>query len=527
MISTNTFVTYEVLPARSGAKTVRLDGRFLHSRYDPVREARRLADRYSPPSSAKTLFVLGEGIPYFSEAIALRNPSCTVIAFTIGSVKEPNLSAPNIVHHAFPDLSPGTIRRLVRSYIRPLSVGRVDAQVWPQAEGVTPEWVTAVHRELLAGLEDVRSQLATSASFGRLWIKNALRRTIGAEWRQEATIAGERIRIVAGGPSIEKGFPYRLHGGIGLSDSPPVIAASSAMSALVHRGISPRLLVHTDAGFWAQRYRSHIDYKIPTAISLRASLKPGSPVADDNDILLRHGWFGEELAPDAETWQPVPESPTVSGTMLALISSIAPERTILELHGFDLCSYDLLTHGRPHSNDRFIERSSSRLSPSLTIQAARSGALLSSGTLLHWRDGTPAYQSASLQAYQEPLQHQVRRIGRTRKIEIPFPSPVWNNAGIGSSDSGIHSGTGSITLKTIRRPPKKDRIDHAMGVLTRWRRLLHSSESDTREDVLLHIAPVESLQAIRSDGTWSIAIETADRWISSLIQRVGTMGNGT
>ena len=504
---------------------MRVDGRYLHSKYAPLKEADRAASEYVPTNNVATLFVLGEGIPYCSRAIARRRPDLAIHAITVTAE---SVDASMLVNqHPVEVPSEDTIRRLVRRLVHPLAVGRVDALVWPPAERCVPRWVDTVRSGLLAGLEDVRSQLATTASFGRLWLKNALRRTIGAETRREITETTPTITVIAGGPSVEHGVTAMLRSDNGRRSHRTIAAATSAAGALAHRGVVPDLLFHADAGFWAQRYRT-IDgnARPPTVVSLRSSIAPGSPVANDGDIFLRQGWFGESLAPDHDDWVTTSEFPTVTATMISFLDRVAPMAERFELLGIDLCSYDALTHARPHPNEEYIDRRSSRLTPLSTVRLLRAG-VFSGPPRYRWRDGTSAFQSPSLSAFTEPLATLIQEVSRKHTVQHLYPSPIWResaNVGTTSPRGGPaeygddRSRSSAFRTREVCRPRKSERVAHAIETLRGWRSVVAASE--TQRDILLHIAPVRTLQALRGETSIEEAVADASDWIERLIGTV-------
>lgn len=522
---------------------MRVNGRYLHSKYDPLKEADRVASEYEPTEHATTLFVLGEGIPYCALAIAKRRTELVVHAITLSD--EAYGTSPSMYQHPVEDPTTDSIRRLVRRLVHPLAAGRVDAMVWPPAERCMPQWIDRVRSGLLAGLEDTQSQLATTASFGRLWIKNALRRTVGAETRREIIEIAPTITVIGGGPSLETGLPAALRSHPRWRNDRTIAAATSATRALTHRGVVPDLLFHADAGFWAQRYRETIPVPgedPPAVVSLRSSLAPGSPVADDTDIFLQQGWFGESIAPDHKDWVAVPEFPTVSATIVSFLDTIVPEPQRFELLGVDLCSYDGVTHARPHQNERYIDRVSSRLLPPTTAQLLRAG-VFSESRRFHWDDGTSAFQTTSLSAFVEPLTSLVREVSQKHDVRHLHPSPVWRESALETQPSfsdwttdgggGGDGGTPMRRFRTrlIRRPGRSDRVTHAVETLEGWRATIEgiagvaagaplATASALQLDLLLHIAPVRTLQAIRCESSIEDAITDASVWLDRLVETV-------
>lgn len=514
----------EAVPAKDGNPTVLIDGKFLHSKYAPSREAARAADAFDREAGVSVLFVLGEGVPYLSAALADRHPDLRVYAILVGAGGNARSDHAKPESFRFPDHMYATadeeerVRGWVRERLHPFESGNVQAYLWPAAEHTAPEWTTAAARGVRAGIRDVHSELATVASFGKLWLKNALRRTIALEERLCISSTTLPVVLVGGGPGVSHGAPFL----VSHRNAYTVIAASSATAALAAHGITPDIVFHTDAGFWAQRYRNASNPAgdgIPTVVPLRAGMQPGVPFPAAGEVPVRYGWFGDALAPDAPEWPAVAEAPTVTGSMISWVQEHTPPATV-HLLGVDLCSYDLFTHAPPHPNDRYISAGASRLCPEMTLRAIRSG-YVTGDTVVNWPDGTAGFQTPALQAFVQPVRAIVSTLSRTHTVGWIAPSPVWPDAedvsGRDVPGSAPPSGGGEPVVRAIRRPDGPTRRSHALQVLKQWSELLdggvHARET---RDLLLHLAPVATLRERRGDPAHPGAIEVARTALATL-----------
>jgi hypothetical protein len=488
-------VNHETIRTRNGEYSLRVAGKHLHSAYDPRREATRLADRFQLEAHVRVLTIIGEGIPYFSRELAEKHPSLRVIALTYGDVPDYTEKRSASIER-IPLTNPGTseVRRLLRSRFSPVEATQVQAFLWPAAAECIPHWAEVVQAGVVEALRDGHSELATVASFGHLWIRNAIRRNLLMDTVYTPDIHTDTVVALSGGPSGTDSFSDILRHRREVT----VVGVSSVAVAASHSGLSPDLLVHTDAGFWAKRYR----YPLPTVASFRST--PPVHAADRREILFRSGWIGEDLAADAEEWIPLPEQPTVAATLLAFVDRVTPGGVPFFLSGFDLASRDLITHARPHPNDLFISRSADRLSPEVTIRALRSG-LFSDDSPLRWHDGTPAFRTEALKSFHEPLATLIDTISQGRPVRHMTESPVWPRAW---RSRGFHPEKGecTVTLRRLPRPPRQERKRHMLQVLQKW-------ADSPEEQLLLHLAPVELLSAVRGDASSDSAVASGRRAI--------------
>lgn len=537
-------MTRETTQARTGDPTVTVDGRYLHSKYDPRREAERVLRSARIDAATTVLFVLGEGIPYLSRLIA-ENRSITVYALTFGGDEEPTGPVRTI---PVAEAIPASLRATLRGSLHPLQATGVQAIVWPAAAECLGEWIITLQDVVAAALYDLRSELATIASFGNLWIKNTLRRSVATSTRLDVAVRSRELILVAGGPSAAASVLQELP-----ENLPPVIAAGSAAETLVAAGIAPSVVFHTDAGFWAQRYR--IPEMVKTgggvvlgdrgsapgasgrtapkggktdaavrpalrrvALPLRAAVAPGR-IGEDAPILFRQGTFGEALAPDAEELPLVPEAPTVAATIIAFAQTYAPHGE-LTLAGFDLCSYDTITHGRPHPNERYIGLHSTRLNPAMTVRALRSG-LLTGSYVGRWGDGAAAFQTEALEAFQETIRSYIARYERSGRVHHLRPSPIWSTAPVGEAPAAANRSDGRIDYRQYRRHDLRTRRFHARNVLAEWSAQLDDPfRSPDGRDILLHLAPVATLAALRGGRDLEDAVTDARNRITSFARWV-------
>ena len=240
----------ELEPANSGALTARIGGRYLHSRHDPRKEGRRLAEGLLVENPAQLLVFFGAGLGNgVLEALQLY-PNPIVWFEPIGSVLRAALSLSDVRPHLrsgrlaiVPGMpSDDTLEVLFR--------GRANADI-----------VFALHRasinaneayELLArGCESYLNRkgvnLATLSRFDRMWAHNVIRNVPRlACARPVAELFGsapDRTAVVCGaGPSLAADVAALAE----LRDRAIVIAVDTAVAVLAQGGIDPDIIVSVD-----------------------------------------------------------------------------------------------------------------------------------------------------------------------------------------------------------------------------------------------------------------------------------------
>jgi hypothetical protein len=250
-----------IQPASCGLPTAQLDGAYLHSRYDPRKEAARLleAGLGKPPAGA---VFLGFGLGYLPEAFAAALPGrrlavverepalfrqALVARDLAGLLALPEASwhigeEPEEVVMGLDDEVPGTpaLLRLRPVYLRGLAYYR-------KLEALVQSLVD--RREV---------NVNTLRRFGRLWVRNLLSnlelflRSPGAS-RLEGLFTGLPALLLAGGPSLDSVLARLPE----LSERLVLVAVDTSFRLCLPTGVRPDILVTVDPQYWNTR---HLDW---------------------------------------------------------------------------------------------------------------------------------------------------------------------------------------------------------------------------------------------------------------------------
>lgn len=469
---------------------VALNGLTLHSARDPRREAQRFVARNLPVRSSEragTTVIVGDALGVCARALHEREPAERII-----TIVPPVSTAPRHFIGTRVAERPGQrLRARLRDALPRVGIGSVRVLSWPATERAAPDWVAATSKTLNDALRDVVSEVATIGSFGTLWIRNALVRTITTDTFYVPTVRASRLIVAGSGPSLDSWVT---------TTGAPLIAASSAVSALAARGVTADLVVHTDGGHWASRYLAaveRLDPSVPVAMPLFASRgRVRRPVP------IVTGWLGEEILPDRDVALAIPDAPTVAASALQLARRLAPA-TPIHTVGIDLATRDLASHARGHQNDAFVALRTSRVAPDVAIRAMR---VPPGAEAIVWPDGTPGYRASSASPFADAIAAAAGAASVTSDRSSPLASVV-----AGFTRSATPPGAGSVEVRAVHRPPREVRVAAARRALADWRRTLsYSSALDGRRGVqlALHLAPVAALsdpQHVRSEALAALA----------------------
>ena len=249
--------------ARSGYPTLEIGGAWLHSRYDPAREAAKLVEPLAEqPMSAAILYGMGLG-------------------YALDAFREAFVDVPLVVVE--PDLDLFGVALSLRPL--PLRLDGVSFAVGADPAGVAaalsaipsrqlqvirPRAFYERHRDFWSVVDAMVAQAASRAEinantlrrFGVVWVRNLLANLDLVVNAPGATtlpgrFAGLPALVLAAGPSLALVLPQlrRLRRGM------LVVAVDTALGPCMRHGVDPDLVVVVDPQYWNSR---HLDRLRPT-----------------------------------------------------------------------------------------------------------------------------------------------------------------------------------------------------------------------------------------------------------------------
>jgi len=474
-----------VVTAASGDATLKVDGRFLHSRRDPRTEARRFLTSQLQGQHPRIVLIVGAGLGYLTAAAREVCPGCSVLAVHLAED-----TRRRAVAQADETWSPSAMEPVSRFLARSIDEEDFPALVtvfWKPAFDAYPETADAVGSAVRSVTSRLNASLSTSGYFGPRWFRNAVVNYLKANRWLTPTSTTLPIVVAAPGPTLA-GLLEALREGRGLI---LLMAVASAAKPLVKAGLTPDLIVHQDAGFFTREHLRGITPDIPRVQPLSA--KPTTPYP------CRVAWLRYDHPLDALLWDEatekavaMPQMGTVTATAVRL--ALAMTRNSVYLAGVDMASRDLQSHVKGHPFESYFHSRSLRTEPYLqmalsrTIHATRVGDADSEADI-RWR------ASADLHIYADWF----RGLHAEDRLYRLSPSPVdlglrHISADVLSVPSGEPAvGTSSSApFRATPAPPSDERRRRLEQLLRKWR---HMAESDLK----LTQAPLRELpQGLRS-----------------------------
>jgi hypothetical protein len=342
--------------SRSGTPTCRADDIWLHSPYDPEREALRFAESSLGSSRSSHLLILGACLNYLSNALRSILPRARIIAVDYSSFFEGKT-----IGRSDASWNPGSgmsLDAFLDAAIDEDAVSGVSVIEWEPAARAFPEEAKLAKDAVRASLDRLTSSTATVKASGKKWISNACASFLLAERIAEPRRSTLPVLIAAAGPSLRESLASVSR----IKSRFSTIAVSSALAACRSAGIEPDLVVSTDGGYWSRLHLYPLASESATLATPLTALPSASLYGRMALLLIDQGSFAEsELLPALGPSMRLPPHGTVSGTALRLAARLTDGPIVAA--GLDLASYGELDHARPHGFDPELSKDASRARP--------------------------------------------------------------------------------------------------------------------------------------------------------------------
>ncbi len=369
----------EVFTARSGAPSVRVDGRAMHSSYDPAREADRFLDESLGAEIPSTVVILGECMGYLTDAVRRRFPRTRVLPVTYSAELAhaaqglPGDTRPSRGWH--PGMGTSLADHL-RLHMDEWEIEGLRVVEWPPSARAFTAESRAANEAVHQVVQELNGSFVTTVGAGRLWLRNSLVNFICLDPPLSGALCASPrpIVIAAPGPSLEDAAPLLLQARAQID----LWALPSSCPFLRSRGLTPDLVVMTDPGFYSVHHLHFVPVPCPVAMPLSAARGTWSlhsardqPEAPATYLLEQPFLFEGAFLKEAGIHAPkIAPHGTVAATAVDLALSSTKGPVIVA--GLDMSARDLLSHARPNAFDTLLHLQSSRVEPHSSLLFARS-----------------------------------------------------------------------------------------------------------------------------------------------------------
>ena len=251
----------EIKPTDAGVPTALIEGRYLHSPRDPVREASRTVEqlaRRAPPC----VVILGFGLGYQAEALLAATQSTHLVVY------EPDRDLAEELRPARDVETIVTSHRLTWcDTLHSLQEALVDHGaagfeiVSLQARRLAdPQPFSAADTALAAFRSRIEINANTLSRFGRLWVRNLCHNvdvlaTGIPVARLDRVFRGLPGFLLAAGPGLEQVLRHLP----ALSERAVVVAVDTAVAVCQDHGVEPDIAVVVDPQYWNARHLDRVE----------------------------------------------------------------------------------------------------------------------------------------------------------------------------------------------------------------------------------------------------------------------------
>ncbi len=250
--------TYRLEISRSGHPTLSVGGSYLHSRYDPARDAERALDDPAAFPPMGCVFA-GIGLGYSCELYAARYPNSSIV------VIEPDIyvfylmlaSRPleSLFAHANLMVLAGITAREAATFLDTMGLEEIPVHENAALAAPNRPWFDEFDAVRERNRQKRQINANTLKRFGGLWLRNVCANL--TEMRDRAGIGcfagaleGIPTLVVAAGPSLDRVLPHLAE----IKKRAAIVAVDTAVRACVRAGVEPDFIVLVDPQYWNWRH---------------------------------------------------------------------------------------------------------------------------------------------------------------------------------------------------------------------------------------------------------------------------------
>jgi hypothetical protein len=250
--------SYTLTGTGTGMPTLSVNGVFLHSRYDPEREAQRTVAAAMPSQAGGRVFA-GVGLAYVPELYARSAPDSSIVlvepdifVFALCLAARP-LDA--LLAHEKLYIIAGMPAREVCGFLEKTGLDDLSIAENPALEAPSRQWFEEFRSLRKRNKEKREINANTLRRFGDLWLRNMCRNLGEMRDRDgiatmEGIFASIPVLVLAAGPSLDRILP-RLRE---LRQKAVIVAVDTAVRACVRAGVEPDFIVLVDPQYWNWRH---------------------------------------------------------------------------------------------------------------------------------------------------------------------------------------------------------------------------------------------------------------------------------
>lgn len=335
--------------AKNNSKTCSLNGKALHSSYNPEKEAERFVSQLEIDYIPEYIIILAPALSYCAAYLRKRFPEAKLIAIHFSKqFTDTDFNWDNILYiENTIDFSIASkfLEDKLFSIMGEEGIAKSFFASWPASAAILKDEINLLWESIKNVVLKSRDIIGTRNYFSLRWISNSLRFFTQAKKIYGLKKISKPIIVAASGPSL-KGVIEALRK---YRDRFYLIAVSSALKPLLYEEIIPDLCISTDGGYWAKKHLEPLlkEKNIPLAVSAEAAI-PGKILEQNPIVPLVYG-----DGPEAKLFEECNikafkayRNGTVSGTAVQLALMLSDSH--IYCCGLDLSTAKGFQHTQPN-----------------------------------------------------------------------------------------------------------------------------------------------------------------------------------
>lgn len=340
--------------AKNNTTTCSIEGIFVHSKYNPEKEAERFVANLSLNCNTTQLLILEPCLSYIGLYLKKQFPDIKLIAlhFCEEFTKFSKTYFDKVLIY-----NQSTFFNDFYPFFNEENLHKTEIITWIGSETIFSKELQNFSQEIKKHIATCKDILATRFYFSPKWRNNSIKYFTTINQYIASFSNTKPIIIAASGPSLESSLDAIKNNRKFVF----LIALSSAISPLLARNIIPDLCISTDGGYWAEKHLEIlIKHHIPLAITPESAI---------NSRLLQEAvifplTYGEQLELDFYHYLGIEpflaeQNGTVSGTAVKLALQLTPEK--IAVCGLDMSEPSGYPHIQPNALEIEKENHDSKL----------------------------------------------------------------------------------------------------------------------------------------------------------------------
>ncbi len=374
----NTDLNIEFISSKNGSQTVKINGIFLHSAYNPQRESESFVNNLCFPIKPDFIFITEPGISYTLPLIKQKYPFCKIITLRYNKAFE---SFNSDTYFSIPVYSAQNENELSNILLSNFTEIQIMSSVfisWQPSEKNFQEQSSITWKAIQNTVTKARTLLITRGFFEKRWLINTcnflkygtnfvkINDSYNNDKSLDCSTRTKKPVVIAGsGPSLKNAVEVLQK----FRANYFLIGVSSAINALHHYNLTPDLYLSSDGGWYAGKHLSSLSKNkdIPLALPAEAFCQKNLLTAKDTPILpliYSDGLSRKLTSFSGINFFEAERNGTVTGTAFKFAQSILKDKTIpVFFCGLDLACQKGFQHTSPNNIEKEKYFFQNRLNP--------------------------------------------------------------------------------------------------------------------------------------------------------------------